>query len=139
MNDDVDTVEMSFDMVYEDDTWEQQALTEARQKFKVMNNLIRLAGDGRAIAYVDVEVGNASRIVVVATPLPSGTHEGGPVLVTLLWPFQTAKVMQWNGDLHASYVAEHFANPVRRASQTPWHPGDLYGVTRAIRIALGRE
>lgn len=86
---------------------------------------------------VEAEAGTGSRYVVVVTRLGAGgAREGGPMLVSVVWPWQDCKVMQADGWLDQSYVAEHLTDG--RASERRLHGGDLWALTQTIRIALRR-
>lgn len=87
---------------------------------------------------VEAEAKTGSRYVVVATRLGHfGQREGGPVLVSVVWPWQDCKVMQDNGFLDVSYVAEHLTDG--RGYEARLHGGDAQALTMAIRLLLDRE
>lgn len=94
---------------------------------------------GRPVRYVEAEADTMSRYVVVATPLPTAAAaiESGPVLVTVVWPWQDSKVMQFDGMLHEGYVAEHLTD--HRSADGRLSMADLMALTMTVRHALGRQ
>lgn len=90
------------------------------------------------IVEVNAEAGTGSRYFVVATPLsPLGRGVGGgPVLVTVLWPWQDSWCLQYGGTLALSYVAEHLT--VGRYRTDRLHGGDAAALTLTVATALGR-
>lgn len=126
---------------FRSEQWYKDA-AEAKEKFKV----VRSEGwpedgvrENRHVRFVEAEAGTGSRYVVVATPLgPIGQGScGGPVLVTVLWPWQDCWALQPDGTLHESYVAEHLTDGRYREGRL--HGGDLMALTMTVAHALGRE
>lgn len=88
--------------------------------------------------YVEAEAGTGSRYVVVVTRLGMAQMvEGGPLLITVLWPWQDAWTMAEEGYLDQSYVLEHLT--VGRGRDGRLHGGDLQALTMTIRHALSRS
>lgn len=87
--------------------------------------------------FVEAEAKTGSRYQVVATRLGGARiHTGGPVLISVLQPWQAAYPLQEGGPLHSSYVAEHLTGG--RGRWDP-HGGDLAALTYTIAHVLGRK
>jgi hypothetical protein len=84
------------------------------------------------VRYVEADAGTGTRYTVVATTLPGGHGEGGPVLVTVLHPWTAAFAFQEDGYLAESYVAEHLC------PRDPTAPEDLTAITLLVRHVLDR-
>lgn len=129
--------------------WEKDA-ERARENFRV---LVRLQdgkarrdnaeiaaefADGWLTRYVEAQASTGSRYAVVVTQMGlAAGREGGPVLVTVLSPWQDAWCLAADGYLDMSYVAEHLTAGRGRGGNL--HGGDLKALTMTIQHALGRE
>lgn len=129
--------------------WQEDA-TKARENFRVIaqfqdgkasgprNEYAAEFTDDWMVRHVEAEAKTGSRYVVVATRLGvGGAREGGPVLITVLWPWQDAWTLAEGGYLDESYVAEHLTDG--RYAGRRLNAGDLVALTMAIRHVLGRE
>ena len=85
------------------------------------------------VRYVEAEAGTGSRYVVVTTPLGPGgrQRESGPVMVTLVQPWQAAYPLFPGGYLDLSYVAEKFKGDWPRSG------GDMAAVALTLAHAMG--
>lgn len=119
---------------YGSEQWDKDVL-EAMQKFRLVHD----SGPDLLRRYVSAEAGTGSRYAVVATrlPDPGPLMEGGPMVVTVLSPWQDAWAMADSGELHSSYVAEHLT--AGRYRDQRLHGGDLAALTLTIAHALRRE
>lgn len=110
------------------------------------SGLVRITAP-TGVRYVEAEAGTGTRYVVTATRLPVGHREGGPVLVTVLWPWQDAHTMADSGYLDERYVAEHLCDGRGRWADVrpggtpdrPLPPEDLAALTLTVGRALGRS
>jgi hypothetical protein len=124
-----------------DENW--HVTNEIRTPFEVLHGTadggrVPIAWRTAEIVEVNAEAATGSRYSVVTTPLSPLMRGigGGPVLVTVLWPWQDAWCLQDDGDLHASYVAEHLTDGRFRSDKL--HGGDLAALTKTVAYALGR-
>lgn len=135
---------MSHDQ-YAESRLEAEDRSRAIERFRVVHDRRRTSHyddeHGRWLQSVHVvaEAGTGSRYSVVVTPLDkdSRDREGGPVVVTVLSPWTDAKVMQADGVVAASYVAEHLT--AGRWRDDRLHAGDLAALTLTVAHALGRD
>lgn len=81
--------------------------------------------------------GSSYRALATRIHADVASREGGPIIVTVLSPWQDAHALAVDGWLGESYVAEHLT--AGRARSGPMHAGDLTAVTMLVRILLGRE
>lgn len=113
----------------------------AEEKFRLIGDVSNgwMAERGKPMSrWVEAEADTGSRYAVMVTWLPEEVRrrEGGQVLVSVVWPWQDCKVMQDDGYLDQSYVAEHLT--AGRAAEKRLHGGDLKALTMTIQHALGR-
>jgi hypothetical protein len=89
--------------------------------------------------YGTASAGTGSRYAALVTRVHGdiASYEGGPVIVTVLAPWQDAWAVALDGWLDQSYVAEHLTAGRARAGRL--HGGDLAALTQLLRILLGRE
>lgn len=119
------------------------ALTKAVENWTVIGLLedaqpVREFVDGQwSTRLVAAEAKTGSRYEVIATWLgaDAANYLGGPLLVTVMWPWQDAWCLQTDGYLHTRYVVEHFCGG---RSGNRLHAGDLAALTLTIAYALGR-
>lgn len=85
--------------------------------------------------YGTASAGTGSRYSVLVTRVHGdvASREGGPIIVTVLSPWQIAYPVADGGFLHRSYVQEKFL------AGRQVHGGDLAALTKLIGILLGRE
>lgn len=85
--------------------------------------------------YLLAEADTGWRYAIVITPLPSRAvkEEGGPMLVTVLSPWQDAWALQRTGYLSEKYVNEHLRGGYDRS------PADIRALTLLVRAGLDRE
>lgn len=121
------------------DAWKKDVADAAENWHRIYRDEAQDPHGNMVSVAIEAEAKTGSRYVVVCTALPRAAmlREGGPVLVTVLWPWQDAWTLQWEGDLHASYVAEHLTDGRWKADTL--HGGDLAALTLTIADALGRE
>lgn len=89
--------------------------------------------------YGTASAGTGSRYAVLATRVHGdiASYEGGPVVLTVLSPWQDSHAVALDGWLSQSYVAEHLTDGKGPAGKL--HGGDLAALTKLIGIVLGRE
>lgn len=87
--------------------------------------------------YGIASAGTGSRYAALATKVHAdvASREGGPVILTVLSPWQDSHAVAVNGWLDESYVAEHLTAGRGRAGRL--HADDLAALTMLLRILLG--
>lgn len=88
--------------------------------------------------YGTATAATGSRYSVLVTRVHGdvASREGGPVIVTVLSPWQAAYPVAEQGYLDHTYVAEKLTGG--RAREGSLHGGDLASITRLIGLLLGR-
>jgi hypothetical protein len=113
----------------------------AKAKWVVKREEAMIVYDGPkvygTVRYTEAEAGTGSRYAVCVTPLPPGANEGGPVLVTVIQPWQDCWALQPTGFLAQSYVEEHLS--AGRYLDDRLHGGDMAALLLTVAHALGRE
>lgn len=89
--------------------------------------------------YGTASAGTGSRYSVLVTRVHAdvAAREGGPMIITVLSPWQDSYAIAEQGYLDRSYVAEKLTGG--RAREGALHGGDLAAITHLIGILLGRE
>lgn len=90
------------------------------------------------VRYVEAESNTGSRYAVFVTRLTSVMRDraGGPLLVTVLWPWQDSWCLQESGVLTAEYVGEKLT--CHRYKDRRVNAGDLTALTMTVAYALNR-
>lgn len=89
--------------------------------------------------YGTASAATGSRYSVLITRVHAdvAAREGGPMIVTVLSPWQASYALAEGGYLDRSYVAEKLTGG--RYADGRLHGGDLAAITHLIGILLGRE
>lgn len=115
--------------------WEQD-VRDAREAFHIYSREKQpVYGQERSIVHIEAEADTGSRYTVISTPIGPflSPQAGGQVLVSVLHPYRTAYVIQYDSFLMWTYVQEKFI-PAGRA---PVFGGDIAALTLAICHATG--
>jgi hypothetical protein len=117
----------------------QEDLDRAREHWVVLDDERVPLADGREIVHVRAEADTGSSYVVVVTPTGEigRGRLGGPMLVTVYFPWQDAWSLQADGTLTSSYVAQHLSGDRHRLGHL--NGGDLAALTLTVAYALGRK
>lgn len=100
--------------------------------------LIKVEGSDHCITLVEADADTGTYYAVLVTPLSQDAEmlTGGPAMVTILAPWRDSHALQWEGDLHSNYVAEHLTAGRFRDGL---NAGDLAALTLTVASALGRK